>query len=263
MKFLSSEEIFKEAGAESFRGLKDAGSVTGIANAAELLFHGTTDLAIIFRDGVVVATDGRATGPDMHIGHEHFDKMCFLDSHSLVAISGVPGLGFSMAKLIKARLMFENMDHENIPLPAETKANIIAASIRDNLGLVLVHKLVVHPILATFDLSEPKPCGKIFSIWIDGIAQKNSRHVSCGSGSFTVDVVLDLMLDIIKKSPDELSLNEAQHLAVLALGYAHKKDAATGGKIFMRTITKEGINSISDEEINAFAVKIDGGEVTP
>ena len=263
MRFLSAEEIFREASAESFKGLKDASGMVGVASAGELLFHGTTDLAILYKDGVVMATDGRATGADMAIGDEYFDKTRFLDSHSLIAISGVPGLGLSMAKLIRARLMFEAMDHENISLPAETKANIIAASVKDNLGLVLVHKLVVQPILATFDLSESKPCGKIFSIWIDGVVQRLSHHVSCGSGSRIAEIVLDLTLDIIKKTPDELSLKEAKHLAVLALRYAHKKDAATGEKIFMRTITKEGIGSVSEEEINEFADRIIRGEVLP
>lgn len=261
MKLLSAEEIFQEASREMFRELKDINNTVGITGADKFMFHGTTDLAILYNNGVVVATDGRVSGQDLRIENENLEKMGFLDKHSLIAISGVPGLGFSILKLIRARLMFEAMDHENIYLPAETKANIIAASIRDNLGLALAYKLIVHPILATFDLSEPKPCGKIFSIWIDGFVQRCDRYTSCGSGSQIAGLVLELMLDIIKKGPNELLLKEAQQLAVLALHYAHKKNAATGEKIFMRTVTKEGIHLVSDEEIKRFVEKIIRGEV--
>ncbi|MBI2062916.1 MAG: hypothetical protein HYT61_01595 [Candidatus Yanofskybacteria bacterium] len=262
MEFLTAEEVFDKSSAEAFKGLNDTNGVS-IADIGKFLLHGTTDLAILFESGIVLATDGRAAGQDMHIGDEFFDKTCMLDSHSLIAISGVPGLGFSMAKLIRARFMFSAMDHENLPLPAETKANVVAASIRDNLGLVLTHKLVVQPILAIFDLSESKPCGKIFSIWIDGTVQKGNRYVTCGSGGQVADVVLDLALNVIKKKPDQLSLQDAQHLAVLALEYAHKRDAATGGKIFMRVITKHGVESVSEEEISGFSEKIARSEVLP
>ncbi len=263
MRFLSVEEIFKEASDDIFRNLKSMLGSASTAIAGDLFFHGTTDLAILFNRGVVMATDGRATESNLHIGHENFDKMFSLDSHSLIAISGVPGIGFAMAKLIKARLMFEAMDNEGTSLPAETKASMIAKSIGENLGLVLAYKMIVHPIMATVDLTERMPCGKIFDFWIDGITNRCSRHVSCGSGSQTAETVLDLSLDILKKEPEQLALEEAKHLAVLALKYAHKKDAATGEIFFMRVITEGGIEVVSEEEIKEYSDKITRGEVVP
>ncbi len=59
--------------------------------------QGTTVLAFHFKGGVLVAGDRRATAGNS-IMYELCDKVIPIDSHTLLAIAGVPATAFEMAR---------------------------------------------------------------------------------------------------------------------------------------------------------------------
>src|SRR5688572_22379892 len=61
----------------------------------ELIVHATTVFAFHCRDGVIIAGDHRATAGNV-IFSDKTEKILELDSHSLMAIAGVPATAFEM-----------------------------------------------------------------------------------------------------------------------------------------------------------------------
>ena len=264
MEFLSAEANFAQAAQLLFGPIREALSKS--ANPAvieKFALHGTTNIALVNEEGVLMVTDGRAATADLSIGTESFEKMFPLDGHSLIAIAGIAGIGIPMAKLLRAQLSFEADDNEGAYIPAETKANIIAQRVRANFSLLLSHQLVVEPIFATYDKNGSGSGGKAFKIVPDGTILPESGYASCGSGSRTASCVIKLMLSVLKKSPQEITLAQAEHLTVLSLMHAHQTDAGTGMNIYMRKITSAGISQIPEAEIAEIVSRINQGKVVP
>ena len=88
-----------------FAALIDRFGIPAINNheIIEKLPHGTTCVAIKYRDGVVLAGDRRATSGH-HISFRAMEKVFQSDSHSGVAISGAAGPAIEMVKLFQLQL---------------------------------------------------------------------------------------------------------------------------------------------------------------
>ena len=69
------------------------------ASAPEIV-QGTTVFAFHCREGVVIAGDHRATAGNT-IFSDKTEKILELDSHSLMAIAGVPATAFEMARTLQ------------------------------------------------------------------------------------------------------------------------------------------------------------------
>jgi proteasome beta subunit len=55
-------------------------------------------LAVKYKDGVLVAGDRRATAGNL-VMYERAEKLISIDSHSVLAIAGVPAVAFEMARI--------------------------------------------------------------------------------------------------------------------------------------------------------------------
>src|SRR5882672_7587313 len=60
----------------------------------------TTVFAFHFADGILMAGDRRATAGNL-IVTDRIDKVIEIDSHSLLAIAGVPATAFEMARVLQ------------------------------------------------------------------------------------------------------------------------------------------------------------------
>ena len=232
----------------SFRGFPEASGTAGA------LPHATTIVALVCDEGVVLASDRRATAGNM-ISKRDVEKVFRCDEFSAVGIAGVLALGLEFARLFQVELEhYEKMEGQSLSL--EGKANRLAAMIRGNLGLAM-QGLVVVPILVGYDLDSG--AGRIFSYDPTGGPSEEHRFYSIGSGSVFARGALK------KLYTDDMPTSEAVLCCLHALYDAADDDSATGGpdmarRIFpvVTTVTGDGFRRLPEAEVAEVAQRVVG-----
>ncbi|WP_030937946.1 proteasome subunit beta [Streptomyces sp. NRRL S-646] len=214
--------------------------------------HGTTVLALAYRDGVLIAGDRRATMGNL-IAQRDLEKVHPADDHTAVAFAGSVGLALDMVKLYQVELThFEKI--EGIPMTLNAKARRLAGMIRQNLGQAM-QGLAVVPLLTGYDGAAPDgEKGRIFSFDVaGGLYEKTDFHAE-GSGS---PYARGALKKLFHKGMDR---REAALAALQALYDAADDDSATGGPDINRriypivsVITEEGFERLSEPETEALS----------
>ena len=210
--------------------------------------EGTTILALIYADGVVVAGDRQATG-GFQIGERRVQKVYEVDTHSAIAIAGVAGPCIDMAKLFQTQVEFyEKVEGSHLSL--EGKASYLSNMLKSNLPLAL-QGLIVIPIFAGYDLKEN--IGRIFKYDITGGRYEQVDYYAEGSGG------KDARSALKKLYRPEMKSREALHAVLHALWDAADEDVGTAGPDFLRNIypivriiDQSGITEVSPEIIKSF-----------
>src|SRR5213596_684335 len=144
--------------------------------APELVPHGTTVLALRYRDGVIMAGDRQATA-GYQVASRRIEKIFKSDDLSGVGIAGVAGPAMEMARLFQTELEhYEKVEGDNLSL--EGKANKLSQMIRMNLPAAM-QGLVVVPIFAGFD--ERMGVGRIFKYDVTGGKYEDTDYFAQGS----------------------------------------------------------------------------------
>ncbi len=206
--------------------------------------HGTTVLALRYRDGVIMAGDRQATA-GFQIASRRIDKIFKCDEYSGIGIAGAAGPAMEMAKLFQTELEhYEKVEGDNLSL--DGKANKLSQMIRMNLPAAL-QGLAVVPIFAGFD--EKVGTGRLFKYDITGGRYEERDYDAQGSGA------KDARDSLKKLWRKDMSRDEAVRAALEALIDAADEDIGTGGPdlirgIFpnLRAITRSGFTEIPDEE---------------
>ncbi|MFF5494017.1 proteasome subunit beta [Streptomyces aquilus] len=209
--------------------------------------HGTTVLALAYRDGVLIAGDRRATMGNL-IAQRDLEKVHPADDHTAVAFAGTVGLALDMVKLYQVELThFEKI--EGIPMTLNAKARRLAGMIRQNLGQAM-QGLAVVPLLTGYDDAAPEgERGRIFSFDVaGGLYEKQDFHAE-GSGS---PYARGALKKLFRRG---MSRREAALAALQALYDAADDDSATGGpdinrRIFpiVSVITEDGFERLAEPE---------------
>ncbi len=228
---------------------------------ADVAPHGTTIVAIVTADGVVMAGDRRATMGNL-IASRDIEKVHSADAYSLIGIAGTAGVGLELMRLYQVELEhFEKI--EGVMLSLDGKANRLATLIRNNLGAAL-QGLAVIPLFAGFDLDakDQHRAGRIFSFDVAGGVYEETGYDGIGSGSLFAKASLK------KRYRPGLSTEDAVRLAVESLYDAADDDTATGGPDLVRriypivlTATASGTHRVSDEEAGAIAQSVVDGRM--
>lgn len=224
----------------------------GVRAAPDQVPHGTTVLALSYRDGVLIAGDRRATMGNV-IAQRDLEKVHPADDHTAVAFAGTVGLALDMVKLYQVELThFEKI--EGVAMTLDGKARRLAGMIRQNLGQAM-QGLAVVPLLTGYDPSAPEgERGRIFSFDIaGGLYEKTGFHAE-GSGS---PYARGALKKLFRKGLDR---REAALTALQALWDAADDDSATGGpdisrRIFpiVSVITEDGFERLSEPETEALS----------
>lgn len=207
--------------------------------------HGTTVLALRYRDGVLMAGDRQAT-EGSQVAHRRIEKIYKADDLSGIGIAGVAGPSIEMARLFQTELEhYEKVEGEGLSL--EGKANRLAQMIRMNLPAAL-QGLVVIPIFAGFD--ERAGVGRIFKYDITGGRYEETDYYAQGSGG------KDARDTLKKRYRRDMSREEALRVALEAMIDAAEEDIGTGGPDLVRgiypsvkTITRSGFGEAPDDEV--------------
>ncbi len=208
--------------------------------------HGTTIVALRYRDGVVMAGDRRATAGSS-IAHRAMDKVHPADRFSGVAIAGAAGFALEMVKSFQLELEHYDKLSGNV-LSLEGKANMLGSMVRSNLPMAM-QGMVVVPLFAGFDTR--RKVGRIFTYDATGGRYEETEFHADGSGGRDARTTIKLGWT------EGLDRPAAIELAVQGLYEAADEDSATGGPDAVRgiyptvaTITTDGYEEAPESEVS-------------
>ena len=207
--------------------------------------HGTTVIALRYREGVIMAGDRQATA-GFQVASRRMEKIFKSDELSGMGIAGAAGPAMEMAKLFQTELEhYEKVEGENLSL--EGKANRLGQMVRMNLPAAL-QGLVVVPIFAGYD--EKAGGGRLFKYDVTGGRYEETDYDAQGSGS------KDARDSLKKLWRRDLAAEDAVRVGLEALWDAADEDVGTGGPDLVRgifptvkTITREGFVDVEESDI--------------
>ncbi len=200
---------------------------------------GTTTLGIVCKDGVVIATETRATMGTL-IAHKETKKLYKIDEHIALATAGLVGDLQVLARYLNAEANLYRLKRDS-KIPVQSAATLMSNILNQR----KFYPYYVQLILGGFDNSG----GHIYSLDAAGGAIPD-KYTSGGSGSPYVFGVLE---DLYR---DNLTISEGIDIAIRAVGAAKRRDSASGGYTNIAVINKDGFKEISQEEINKRTDKI-------
>jgi proteasome beta subunit len=192
--------------------------------------HGTTIVALLFADGVVIAGDRRATSGNV-IAQRDIEKVFVTDTYSAAGIAGAAGIGVEMVRLFTVELEhYEKI--EGVPLSFDGKANRLGNMVRQNLGAAM-QGLAAIPLFVGYDVDAPDPAKGGRIVTYDVLGHRSDEQIgyhAVGSGSIFARSALKKRHDVTA------DLETAVRNALEALYDAADDDTATGGPDLTRRI---------------------------
>ena len=193
---------------------------------------GTTTVGLKCSDGVVFATERRATMGNL-IAHKVADKIFKIDDHIGATIAGGVGDAQTLMKYISAEVTLyrlRNGEKISVESAATLTANILHSS--------RFYPYFVQTLLGGIDDNGPA----LFSLDPAG-GVIGDKMISTGSGSPIAYGVLE------DRYHDDIDIEEGIDVAVRAIQSAMQRDAFSGNGILVATVTKEGFKMLPEEEV--------------
>ncbi len=197
------------------------------------LLKGTTTIGIVAKDGVVLATERRATVGTM-IANKQTTKLFKIDSNIGVTIAGMVGDAQVLTRYLKAEAALYRL-RRNGPLSTEGAATLLANILSGN----RYYPYYAWLILGGVDSKG----GHVFSVDPAG-GSIEDRFVSVGSGSTFTYGLLE------ENYSREMSTSDAVDLALRGLTVAMKRDSASGDGYLVHTISPKEYHEFGEDEIN-------------
>ncbi|MCH8329290.1 MAG: proteasome subunit beta [Nanoarchaeota archaeon] len=204
----------------------------------ELMKTGTTTLALLCKDGIVLAADKRATSGYL-IAHKKFDKILNITDNIAVTVAGTVSDVQLLAKYIKAELKLKDIRTDRESTVKEA-ANLLSMMVYNN-----IRKMSMIPGISHFIIGGKDGEGfHIYDLAPDGSIAEIDDYNTSGSGSVMVYGVLETLF---KKG---MSVEEGIKLAVKSINAAIQRDIASGNGINIVTITKDGVKKVLSRDID-------------
>jgi proteasome beta subunit len=193
---------------------------------------GTTTLGLVCKEGVVIATETRATMGHL-IAHKETKKLYKIDQHMALATAGLVGDLQVLARYLNAEANLYRLKRDN-QMPVKSAATLMSNIMNQR----KFYPYYVQLILGGYDHSG----GHVYSLDAAGGAIPD-KYTSGGSGSPFVYGVLE------DSYRDGLSVDEGIDIAIRAIKAAKGRDSASGGNTNIAVINKDGFKIIEEEEI--------------
>jgi len=213
----------------------------------------TTVFAFHCKEGAIIAGDHRATAGNI-VFSDKTEKILQLDSHSLMAIAGVPATAFEMARTLQTSFEFYRRSQlQSMSLAAKIRA--LSQLLRNNIAATIQGFGIVSPIFAGVEINDAKAVPQIYFYDPLGAQFEAAQYAGSGSGSGSIKSVLSFLERWGQPKPGEMSLAQAVVLANQLLITAAEFDTATGGVhphkqqfATIKWLSHEGIRSIEIKE---------------
>jgi len=193
-------------------------------------------LGVVCRDGVILATDTRAT-MGTFIAHKRAKKVFKIDDHLAMTIAGGVAVAQKIVDVLRANSSLFSLNFGrsmSVPAAARLIANVLFSN--REAGAPLPLQLLIGGI----DESGPR----LFSLDPFG-SLTEEKCVSTGSGS---PIAYGILEDEYR---EDRSVSEMLPVVVRAVNSAMKRDIASGDSFDVALVTKEGYRELSEEEKRA------------
>ena len=199
-------------------------------------FEGTTTVGITCTDGVVFASERRASMGNL-VAHKVAEKIFKIDNHIAATIAGSVADAQSLMKIISAETaLYRLRNGKDISLEA-------AAAVSSN----ILHSspAYVQTLIGGVD----ETGASIYSLDAAGGMIKDT-FISTGSGStFAYGVLED-------RFHEDITVEEAKELALRAIKAATERDTYSGNGFLVAQVTEDGYKMLEKEEVESIIEKI-------
>ncbi|HJJ27103.1 MAG TPA: archaeal proteasome endopeptidase complex subunit beta [Methanocorpusculum sp.] len=196
---------------------------------------GTTTVGIVFNEGVVLATERRATMGTL-IASKKAKKVHSIADRIGMTIAGGVGDAQQLIRIINVECSLYQV-RRGKPISVGAAATVLSNYLNQNRFTPYYVQLLVGGV----DAQGPS----VYSVDAAGGATLEENFVSTGSGSLTAYGVLE---DRYTKDMNE---SDAVNLAVRALRAAMRRDSASGEGYNVVVITKDKFEYVPEETINS------------
>src|SRR3989338_729654 len=218
---------------------KNMGGIIMEERLLEKAKHGTTTLGLMCRDGIVLASEKRATA-GYFVAEKRSEKIFKITDNLLITTSGTVSDAQLLTKLIRAELKLKEFRTDR-EASAKEAANLLAGLVYGN-----IRKYSLIPGVTQFLLAGQDREGfHLYDVFVDGSIMECDDYVASGSGSVVAYGVLEAMYR------KDLTVKEGVELCIKCLNAAMQRDIGSGNGIIAYTITKEGIKKAFDKDIDA------------
>ncbi|AJF62932.1 MAG: Proteasome subunit beta [archaeon GW2011_AR20] len=198
---------------------------------------GTTTIALVCKDGVVLTADRRMTMGYMIAGKK-FEKISILNEDIALTMAGLVSDAQLLTKIIKAQLRLDTIRRGKKPSTKEV-ANLVGSLVYGN-----IRKFSTIPGIVGFMLAGRDDKGyHLYDIGVDGSVSLQDEYYCEGSGS-------EFAMGVLESGYNkDINVDDGVKLALKALNSALQRDVASGSGYDVVTITKDGAKKVLEKEI--------------
>ena len=201
---------------------------------------GTTTIGIVFKDGIILATEKRATMGNM-IASKRAKKVYQVADRIGMTTAGGVGDAQQLARIMTVECnLYQIRRGRSISVGAAS--TLLSNYLNQNRYFPYYVQLLVGGVDATGP--------SVYSVDAMGGATREDDIVATGSGSPMAYGVLE-----DRYKPD-LSQDEAIELAIRALRAAMRRDSASGEGIHVVIITKDAYSELSEERLEQYTAAV-------
>lgn len=210
--------------------------------------HGTTVIAVKFKDGVINVGDRRATAGN-YIMYDRAEKIIPVSDHMLIGLSGSYARAIEVVKYLKTSFKYYSRSQLQ-EMSLEGQLNEITRVMQQNVQMAMAGIGGFIPIVSAWDKQRRE--GRIF--FYDGLGARfeTPEYAAAGSGSERIRGVFEYIVKT-KGRFSEADRDTALRDALALLEIAADLDSATGGSVkilpAVKILTADGIENMPEDEI--------------
>lgn len=200
---------------------------------------GTTTVGLIYKNGVVLAADQRATLG--HIAEKDMPKVFKITDNIGVTIAGAVGDSLALIRFMKAQANLYEIERDTKMTP-----NAMASLLSNVLNGNRYYPFVFQPILGGIN---KKP--ELFELTPYGCVTEKKNYALTGSGTTFAMTTFD------NEYKENMSEEEAVALAIKGVSAAKNRDIYSGGEsVTVIVIDNKGYREISRSQVDKIISKI-------
>lgn len=196
-------------------------------------YKGTTTVAAVCNDGVIMATDTRATMGN-YVASKHAKKVYQITDQLAMTIAGGVAAAQRVVDILKVNAKLYDLE-KGRPMPVSAAAMLVSNILFSNREVGA--PLPLQALIGGMDLTGPH----VYNLDPYG-SLTEEKMVSTGSGSpFAYGVLED-------RYKEGSTVAEMAPIVVKAVDSAMKRDVASGDNFDVAVITSDGFKELSEEE---------------